>query len=114
VKYEIAGSPTTNIVVDYQAQWSAPIQKIVATSAPGIYTLNTTGLVNQTIQGLFSEHARRCHSQAGGGIDCLVPLGAHAFVAHSQTILLVDILAARNKLRFLKAAAARRGRDDTD
>src|SRR5207253_2877068 len=60
VPFEIAGRLSTNIVVVYQSTQSAPIQQIVASVAPGIYTLNTTGqgqgaVVNQngTINGPF-------------------------------------------------------------
>ena len=58
VPFEIAGTVTTNIVVEYQGVQSAPRQQLVSSAAPGIYTLNFTGqgqaaVINQdgTING---------------------------------------------------------------
>jgi uncharacterized protein (TIGR03437 family) len=43
VPYEIAGRASTNVVVSYQGQLSAPIPENVASQAPGIYTFSATG-----------------------------------------------------------------------
>ncbi len=43
VPYEIAGRATTNVVVSYQSQESAPIPQNVTNQAPGIYTFSATG-----------------------------------------------------------------------
>jgi uncharacterized protein (TIGR03118 family) len=43
VPYAIAGSSTANVVVTYQNQTTATFQAQVAASAPGIFTLNSSG-----------------------------------------------------------------------
>jgi len=43
VPYEVAGRPTTSVVVVYQGVQSAPLQYTVIAAAPGIYTQNYSG-----------------------------------------------------------------------
>jgi uncharacterized protein (TIGR03437 family) len=44
VPYEVAGRPTTSVVVEYQGVQSAPLPYNVAVAVPGIYTQNFQGI----------------------------------------------------------------------
>jgi uncharacterized protein (TIGR03437 family) len=43
VPYEVAGRPTTNVVIEYQGVQSAPLPYNVVAAVPGIYTQNFQG-----------------------------------------------------------------------
>jgi len=80
--YEIGGRLSVNVVVVYQDQQSPPIQQIVASVAPGIYTDNFTGqgqaaVVNQN----FTYNGPPGGVTVSGGVISTTPAPQNTVIA---------------------------------
>jgi uncharacterized protein (TIGR03437 family) len=116
--YEIAGSPTAQVIVTYQGQTSAPLTVPVAASAPSLFSLNWTGAgqaVGYNLDGSVNDAAHP--AEIGGYVSLYAtgegqtsPAGVDGKVAstqpYPQPLLPVNVTVGGQSATFTYAGAA--------